>query len=179
MRGIRGLVAAISSVLQHRALGIRITPCRAETQVNHSAHSISNIPPNIRRIFPAGGLPLAVRQSTPGLAPWQEAGPAARDIEHLNELLAECKTCYGESVRTVAAGVAELSPLAGLVPKPPVALLMAPKPPPLHMALLAGLKENAGAPAPKTPNLGLADTGTLADESEEATNRPHVRLQVQ
>eukprot|EP00959_Pyramimonas_sp_CCMP1952_P199649 4176128-Pyramimonas_sp.AAC.1 len=35
--------------------------------VNHSAHSISKIPPNIRRIFPAGGLPLAGGQSTPGL----------------------------------------------------------------------------------------------------------------
>eukprot|EP00976_Prorocentrum_cordatum_P090676 1188213-Prorocentrum_minimum.AAC.2 len=37
------------------------------TLVHHSAHGISNIPPNILRIFPADRLPLAGRQSTPGL----------------------------------------------------------------------------------------------------------------
>eukprot|EP00959_Pyramimonas_sp_CCMP1952_P093858 1963633-Pyramimonas_sp.AAC.2 len=32
--------------------------------IYHSAHVISNIPPNIRRIFPVGRLPLVGRQST-------------------------------------------------------------------------------------------------------------------
>eukprot|EP00976_Prorocentrum_cordatum_P094251 1189720-Prorocentrum_minimum.AAC.2 len=41
---------------------------RLSTLVYHSAHGVSNIPPNIRRTFPAGGLPLAGRQSNPGLA---------------------------------------------------------------------------------------------------------------
>ena len=41
---------------------------RLSTLVYHSAHGISNIPPNTRRIFPAHRLPLAGRQSTPGLA---------------------------------------------------------------------------------------------------------------
>eukprot|EP00959_Pyramimonas_sp_CCMP1952_P147826 3093807-Pyramimonas_sp.AAC.1 len=40
---------------------------RLSTLVYHSAHVISNIPSNIRRIFPADRLPLASRQSTPGL----------------------------------------------------------------------------------------------------------------
>eukprot|EP00959_Pyramimonas_sp_CCMP1952_P090168 1887555-Pyramimonas_sp.AAC.2 len=40
---------------------------RLSTLVYHSAHDISNIPRNIVRIFPADGLPLAGRQSTPGL----------------------------------------------------------------------------------------------------------------
>eukprot|EP00959_Pyramimonas_sp_CCMP1952_P079765 1668021-Pyramimonas_sp.AAC.1 len=35
--------------------------------VYHSAHGISNIPPNIRRKFPTDRLPLAGRQSTLGL----------------------------------------------------------------------------------------------------------------
>eukprot|EP00976_Prorocentrum_cordatum_P090877 1188291-Prorocentrum_minimum.AAC.3 len=40
---------------------------RLSTLVYHSAHGISNIPSNIQRIFPADRLPLAGRQSTPGL----------------------------------------------------------------------------------------------------------------
>eukprot|EP00976_Prorocentrum_cordatum_P083351 1185202-Prorocentrum_minimum.AAC.1 len=40
---------------------------RLSTLVYHSAHGISNIPSNIRRIFPADRLPLAGRQTTPGL----------------------------------------------------------------------------------------------------------------
>eukprot|EP00976_Prorocentrum_cordatum_P111726 1195414-Prorocentrum_minimum.AAC.4 len=40
---------------------------RQSTLVYHSAHGISNIPPNIRHIFPADRLPLVGRQSTPGL----------------------------------------------------------------------------------------------------------------
>eukprot|EP00976_Prorocentrum_cordatum_P083716 1185353-Prorocentrum_minimum.AAC.1 len=40
---------------------------RQSTLVYHSAHGISNIPSNIRRIFPVDRLPLAGRQSTPGL----------------------------------------------------------------------------------------------------------------
>eukprot|EP00959_Pyramimonas_sp_CCMP1952_P265737 5555952-Pyramimonas_sp.AAC.1 len=36
--------------------------------VYHSVRSISNIPLDIRRIFPVDRLPLAGRQSTPGLA---------------------------------------------------------------------------------------------------------------
>eukprot|EP00959_Pyramimonas_sp_CCMP1952_P403065 8445387-Pyramimonas_sp.AAC.2 len=39
---------------------------RLSTRVYHSTHSISNIPSNIRRIFPADILPLAGQQSTPG-----------------------------------------------------------------------------------------------------------------
>ena len=42
---------------------------RLSTLVYHSAHGISNIPSNIRRIFPVDRLPWAGRQSTPGLAP--------------------------------------------------------------------------------------------------------------
>eukprot|EP00976_Prorocentrum_cordatum_P062971 1176914-Prorocentrum_minimum.AAC.6 len=40
---------------------------RLSTLVYHSAHGISNIPSNILRIFPVDILPLAGRQSTPGL----------------------------------------------------------------------------------------------------------------
>eukprot|EP00959_Pyramimonas_sp_CCMP1952_P446142 9340783-Pyramimonas_sp.AAC.1 len=40
---------------------------RLPTLVYHSAHGISNIPSNIRRVFPTDRLPLAGRQSTPGL----------------------------------------------------------------------------------------------------------------
>eukprot|EP00976_Prorocentrum_cordatum_P007709 153662-Prorocentrum_minimum.AAC.4 len=40
---------------------------RLSTLVYHSAHVISNILSNIRRIFPIDRLPLAGRQSTPGL----------------------------------------------------------------------------------------------------------------
>eukprot|EP00976_Prorocentrum_cordatum_P095630 1190250-Prorocentrum_minimum.AAC.9 len=41
--------------------------CRLSTLVYHSAHGISNISHNIRRLFPADRLPLAGRQSTPWL----------------------------------------------------------------------------------------------------------------
>eukprot|EP00976_Prorocentrum_cordatum_P108391 1194835-Prorocentrum_minimum.AAC.3 len=49
--------------------GLRLQFNRLSTLAYHSAHSISNIPSNIRRIFPVDRLPLAGRQSTPGLAP--------------------------------------------------------------------------------------------------------------
>eukprot|EP00976_Prorocentrum_cordatum_P012820 256344-Prorocentrum_minimum.AAC.1 len=39
---------------------------RLSTLVYHSTHGISNIPLNIRRIFPVDRLPLAGRQSTSG-----------------------------------------------------------------------------------------------------------------
>ena len=39
----------------------------SSTLAYHSAHGISNIPSKIRRTFPANRLPLAGRQSTPGL----------------------------------------------------------------------------------------------------------------
>eukprot|EP00976_Prorocentrum_cordatum_P083852 1185405-Prorocentrum_minimum.AAC.1 len=39
---------------------------RVMTGYDHSAHGFSNIPPNIRRIFPVDRLPMAGRQSTPG-----------------------------------------------------------------------------------------------------------------
>ena len=47
-----------------------VDSCRLSTLVYHSAHSVSNIPPDIRHIFPADRLPvchMAGRQSTPGL----------------------------------------------------------------------------------------------------------------
>eukprot|EP00976_Prorocentrum_cordatum_P048156 972349-Prorocentrum_minimum.AAC.1 len=50
----------------------RPSTSKLSTLVNHSAHGISNIPSNIRRIFPAERLPLAGRQSTPGL---EQEGP--------------------------------------------------------------------------------------------------------
>ena len=69
---------------------------RLSTLVYHSAHGISNIPPNIRRIFPADRLPLAGRQSTPGLGAKHEqnmfcrrgmlAGPKGRAVGESGEL---------------------------------------------------------------------------------------------
>eukprot|EP00976_Prorocentrum_cordatum_P046364 937231-Prorocentrum_minimum.AAC.3 len=55
---------------------------RLSTLVNHSAHNISNISPNIRRLFPVDRLPLAGRQSTPGRVPrvaWEPLGLTRAD----------------------------------------------------------------------------------------------------
>eukprot|EP00976_Prorocentrum_cordatum_P074206 1181418-Prorocentrum_minimum.AAC.2 len=49
--------------------------------VYHSAHGISNIPLNIRRLFPAARPPLAGRQSTPGLARTKRARNTQRGAQ--------------------------------------------------------------------------------------------------
>eukprot|EP00976_Prorocentrum_cordatum_P100343 1192194-Prorocentrum_minimum.AAC.2 len=65
--------------------------CRLSTLVYHSAHGISDIPGNIRRIFPADRLSLAGRQSTPGLEPLRFiTAPIARRGEARRDHVCEC-----------------------------------------------------------------------------------------
>eukprot|EP00976_Prorocentrum_cordatum_P061509 1176337-Prorocentrum_minimum.AAC.2 len=74
-RGLRGRVTP--GVDGRKGLRLQFNS-RQSTLVYHSAHGILNIPPNIRRTFPADRLPLAGRQSTPRLGV-TDSGPTCTD----------------------------------------------------------------------------------------------------